>query len=205
MLLKMLDLLECPKCSQTSRLWKLSGELTDSRITNGKVICPNDHSWRVMEEILRFDKIDSDEEMEFLDHPRTGFPKEVNEDERFEFLTTASKIIKSLEIDENALIKIRGNSILFFKFMNDYENKFVIIHPNEGILRQLQESAARKQMYDKMSFIKAHNANLIGPIFSINLFEKYDISDSITISLDSEAEGVIKWQGSHSMLKLKIH
>jgi len=201
MLLKVLDTLECPKCNQTSRLWKLQGEVTETRITNGKVTCPDDHSWQVVEEVLRLDVENSEEEMIFLDHPRTGFPKEVKENERFEFLTVIQDIVKGIDIDSETVIKVRGESILFFKYMKAYDNKFVVVHQNEGILRQLQETAARKQMYNQMSFVRAVNLNLIGEVNSINLFTEPD-SDTVSIILGLSEKGELKWEGSETALRI---
>lgn len=202
MLLKILDLLECPACNKASRIWKLDGEVTETRITNGKVICPEDHSWSVKEEILRFDEQNDGEEMQFLDHPRTGFPKPVGEKERFNFLDSFGNYVKSLEFGEDEIVKLRGDSILFMKYVKDDKPEYIICHPNEGILRQLQETAARKRMYDSMAFVRVNDVNTLGNVISINNFDDEIKNDDIAFLLTKKEKGKVLWEGSKVNLEV---
>ncbi len=201
MILKILDILGCPKCGDASRYWKLQGEVTDTRITNGSVFCKNEHEWNVTEEILRFDNEKSTEEMQFSDHPRTGLPdrKKVMESERLSFLDAFEEAVQSLPFDQHEIIKIAGDPVLFMKYMPSVEKQLLVIYHDEGVLRQLQEIAARKQMYDKMSFVRAKDVNYIGQILSIDVFQEGQ--GTVQLKLGEFGEEYI-WKGERSNLYL---
>ena len=200
MLLQLLDILACPKCGSASRLWKLKGELTDTRITNGEVICPKDHTWIVKEEILRFDEEHSDQPMEFLEHPRTGFPNEVGEQERFDFFDVYENAINNVGFETEDIVVVTGDPILFMKYLKEQQqSRFIIAYPDEGTLRQLQETAARKRMYDQMAFVKAENVGYIGNVKSIHLLDK-NTAPGKNIILVKEPVGEVLWTGEETSL-----
>jgi len=183
-------------------LWNLKGEVTDDRITNGEVICPNDHVWIVKEEILRFDTEKSDEPMEFLDHPRTGFPKAVDEQERFDFLDEFQELVSNLQFNEEDIVKICGDPILFLKYLKKQTARFLVVYPDEGTLRQLQEIAARKRMYDQMAFIRADDVGALNMITGLHVFDSKPEADiEILLKKDETIQPV--WSGNQVDLIFK--
>jgi hypothetical protein len=183
----------------------MEGDLTDKRIANGVVTCPDDHSWQISEEILRFDKEKSDEPMQYNERPRTGFPGEVEEQERLEFLPSLQEFVEGLHFEDDQLIKITGDAILFLKYLSNNNANFLIVNTDEGILRQLQEIAARKRMYDQMSFIRAEDINLIGSVNTIQLFpSSIDQKLTNTLFIGFIDQGREIWAGEDVVLRAHL-
>ena len=207
MLQKHLDILECPVCKAAKRLWTITeGDLTDVRIANGKISCPQGHVWQVTEDVLRMDREKSEEEMIFNDRPLTGFPSEPTENERGEFLMEFDKLTTEfVKFSEKPLI-VKGNSVLFFKYMPTNEREIIVVHPEEGVLRQIQELVARKMMYSNVSFIRSEDAQFI-PIgsYTIHIFPK-DLTnieaDDFVATLNPTMQGETYWTGESSSLIL---
>ncbi len=202
MLLEILDKLECPVCGENIDPNKLEGDMTEIRIVDGLVNCYNSHSWQVREEVLRFDQENSDEEMQLLDYDKTGFPSTemVGEMERGEFLTKFNEYVDSFPMDNDQILKVSGSSILFFKYLKENNRKIIVTHPNEGILRQIQVLAVRKQIYNNMAFIRAYDATLNSSVNNLYLFfKKEDVpelnEDDIAIIFDQSLDGEIIWTG----------
>jgi len=207
MLKKHLDLLECPVCQAAKRLWTISeGDLTDTRIANGKISCPQGHIWQITEDILRMDNEKSEEEMIFNDRPLTGFPSEPTENERGEFLMAFEKLtIEFVKFSDKPLI-VKGNSVLFFKYMQNNEREIIVVHPHEGVLRQIQELVARKMMYNQISFIRSEDAQFI-PIdsYTLHVFPKNTDNlkaDDFAATLNPTMQGETYWTGESSSLVL---
>ncbi len=207
MLLRYIDVLECPTCKATARLWKIQGDLTDTRMANGTITCPNDHSWNVTEDVLRMDKENSDEDMIFNDHPLTGFPKSITESDRGSFLIAFEEYIDNFIRNSDKTLVVKGNSILFFKYIPSVDRDIIVIHPDEGILRQIQELVAKKRMYDKLSCIRADNAALLGDFVYLNFFP--DENELLNMKrgekafiLDPEMPGEEIWAGINASLKI---
>lgn len=208
MLLHVLDKITCPTCKDDSRLWKMEGDITELRIVDGTITCPNNHIWKIREEILRFDKESSDEEMQLLDYDKTGFPSTelVGEQERADFLAKLNEYVFTMELIPDELLKVTGSSILFFKYLKENSCKILVVHPDEGILRQLQVIVARKQLYHNMAFIRCDDVDMLGAGRSIYLFQDPDNlpplkSNDIALVLDQSNKGTDLWTGSHASLR----
>jgi uncharacterized protein YbaR (Trm112 family) len=207
MLKKHLDLLECPICQEAKRLWTISeGDLTDTRIANGKITCPQGHVWKITEDILRMDKESSVEEMIFNDRPLTGFPSEPTEGERGYFLMEFEKLTTEfIKFSDKPLI-VKGNSVLFFKYVPTSEREIIVVHPDEGVLRQIQELVAKKMIYNQISFIRSEDAQFI-PIDSntIHIFPESTKNmkpEDFVATLDPTMQGETYWTGESSSLIL---
>lgn len=207
MLLKVLDGLTCPKCQSASKIWKLEGDVSDTRVADAKAICPQDHIWQVREEILRFDSEKSDEDMIFLDHDRTGFPKEVGELERGDFLFKIEDYFENIKFDSQHVL-IKGEPILYFKYMKPGDQQLITVYPNEGILRQLQVLAVKKQFYSNASFIRAKDASMLGDVSKLVIFQKVEDNKDLNKGdrvlqfkkKEESAKGKIIWEGEKTFL-----
>lgn len=168
--------------------------MTDERLVNGSITCLEGHIWKVVNEILRFDEEDNNEEMKFLDHPLTGFPKDVSEEERLEFLRTYENEITNLTFNQNRITLLQGDPILFFRYLRSQDSVFVISNPDEGILRQLQEVAVQKMMYSNMAFVKSITVELDTDVDRINLFNE-KTNGYLNYHLTKDSIGRVLWQG----------
>ncbi|MHA2033110.1 MAG: hypothetical protein ACW99A_22655 [Candidatus Kariarchaeaceae archaeon] len=153
MLIEHLNLIPCPICKETYT-WNIDGITHDDRIIEGTVTCGNDHKWNVTQEILRLDKENSSESIVYSDREQTGFPKFVLEHERSDFLDFIEEYFISITFDKNELI-ISGDAILYYRYSKHETLKPMIVHENEGILRQLHEMAVQKRMHNNHSFIRS--------------------------------------------------
>jgi hypothetical protein len=206
MLLKILKKLACPLCNEPQN-WQINGDLTEVRIVDGVVTCKNSHSWQVREEILRFDQQNSDEEMQFLDRDKTGFPSTelVPELERGNFLTKFNEYVDSFPLDTLVLLKVTGPSILFFKYIRENQRPILVVNPDEGVLRQIQVLAARKQIYKNMSFIRAEDANLSSRTNSLRFYFSAGSNPTLNkedtaILFDTGGKGTIIWKSEEMSL-----
>jgi len=210
MLLELLDQVACPRCGSSPRLWKLEGDFTQERMANGNVKCPEEHSWKVAEEVLRFDKEENDSEMEFPDRPKTGFPKIgfVSEEERGSFLREFGLFIGEYIRSSTSPLVIFGNSILLFKYIPATERKIIVVNQDESNLRQIQEMAAKKLIYKFVSVIKGSILNLIGKdinVFHSLVLEKQldSLNDGDTaLYFTKEGDETALWRGkNYSLMK----
>jgi uncharacterized protein YbaR (Trm112 family) len=207
MLLDILDMLTCPICKNEQSIWKMEGNVTNTRIVDGKITCPSSHTWQVREEVLRLDREISDEDMLLLDHEKTGFPPvdKVGELERGDFLEKFNNYVASFPFASNKLLKITGSPILFFNYIKENPQKILVIHPDEGILRQIQVMAAKKQIYNNMSFVRAKDVELLGANRCLHLFE--DVSslqklskNEIALAFGKQEDGNPIWNGERMSL-----
>ncbi|MHA2089244.1 MAG: hypothetical protein ACW98K_00170 [Candidatus Kariarchaeaceae archaeon] len=207
MLLQILDKITCPICKDESRRWEIEGDMTELRIVDGTVTCPNNHVWQVREEVLRFDKENSDEEMQLLDYDKTGFPLTtlVGELERADFLAKLNEYITTMELFPDELLKVTGSSILFFKYLEENSSKILVVYPDEGILRQIQVIVSRKQIYNNMAFVRSDDVDLVADGRSIYLFQDPNNlslkSNDIALVLDQSDKGINLWNGELASLK----
>ncbi len=185
MLMKYIDTVLCPIC-KASRLWKLDADFTDERIATGTVTCQNDHNWYVQEEVFRLDRENSDEEMIFLDHPITGFPPQIDEKVRGDFMIAFSRYVREyVESSEEPLIII-GSPVLFMKYLPETNRDLIIINSSEGILRQVQEIASSKRLYKQVSVIRAENVE-----FLLANAQRIYIFDGVPETLDKNETGLL--------------
>jgi len=204
----MLDLVACPRCGSSPRLWKLEGDFTEERMANGIISCPEDHKWNVTEEVLRFDKEKNEEPMQFPDRPKTGFPetKYVSEEERGGFLSDFGVFVASFMKESDNPLVLYGNSILFFKFIPPTERLILVVNPEEETLREIQELSAKKLIYKNVSSIKATMINILGKdieILHLLIDEKQvdSLNDGdIVLYFSKEGEENAIWKGGTTSL-----
>lgn len=144
----------CPICN--IREWSFDGYKTDTRFVDGKLRCTDGHNFRITQDIVRFDKENSNEEMIFLDHELTGYPKEVNEEDRLSFLEALENSLQTLQLSSKTL-QVFGNPILFFRFVKPFDNPCLIMDEDEGILRQVQNQIVQRQMFQNSGFVRSSN------------------------------------------------
>lgn len=197
MKIKFLSWIGCPKCKNSN--WSFEGDFDEKQITNGSIICKKGHKWNVSEEILRFDKEHSDEPMQFLNHPLTGFPKEVTEDERGEFLDSLSKFIQKFSKKSDMVIYIEGNPILYFNYMQTTSRYLIVANKDEGLLRQIQEMASKKLMYQNLICIKADKVDIANPhLEKLSIF-KYTTKNKPksynVLSFEKDTKENVIWSG----------
>ena len=63
MIFENLNLVKCPLCKNSIK-WDYNGEFTEGsvkRLTNGEIVCDENHTWTICEEILRIDNQKSNE------------------------------------------------------------------------------------------------------------------------------------------------
>lgn len=206
MLMKYIDALACPVCKAT-RLWKLDGDFTDERMATGKVICPNKHTWYVQEEVMRLDEENSDEDMQFLNHPLTGFPTEIDEKARGEFLIALRKFVEDFVQKEDTPLVLLGSPILFMKYLPQTERDIIIVNSSEGILRQVQEIAVSKRLYKQVSAIRAENVDLQIPnaqmIYVFDEIPENLGSNEHALLLERDPSANIIWEDNDSILMKK--
>ena len=142
----------CPICKM--REWSFDGYHTDARYVDGTLECSNKHTFRITQDIVRLDKENSDEQMKFLDHELTGYPKEVSEEDRLSFLEALENSLQNLQLSSKPLL-VFGNPILFFRFVKSFENSFLVMDENEGTLRQVQNQVVQHQMFQNSGFVRS--------------------------------------------------
>lgn len=203
MLLKYIDAITCPVC-KASRLWKLDGDITDDRMANGKVVCKNNHVWLVTEEVFRLDQENAEEDMQFLNHPLTGFPKGIEEKVRGNFLQAFQKYVEEFVNKSDEPLVLIGSAILFIKYIPSTEREILIINSSEGILRQIQEITASKRMYKQSSMIRAENIDLLLPnaqvLYLFDQNPKKLNKNETVIMVERDAEASIIWEEDDSIL-----
>ncbi len=201
MIFENLNLVKCPLCKNRTK-WDYNGEFTEGsvkRLTNGEIVCDENHTWTICEEILRIDNQKSNENMVYYDTLKTGFPKEVTEIERTNFINQFRNFANNLELENNRNYQIYGDMILFLKYVNIIAESIVIVNKDEKVLRQLQEIAVNKRIYDKCSFLRSDYDDLIIEGININLFLP-KLRQGYNFIFSDDEKGEIIWQGKNKKL-----
>ena len=201
MIFETLNLVKCPLCKNSTK-WNYEGEFTQGlvkRLTNGEIVCDDSHTWTICEEILRIDNQKSNENMIYYDTLKTGFPKEVTEIERTNFINKFRKFTNNLTLESNRNYQIYGDTILFLKYVNIIAESIVIVNKDEKVLRQLQEIAVNKRVYDKCSFLRSNYDDLIIEGTHINLFLP-ELRQGYNFIFTDDEKGEIIWQGKNKNL-----
>ena len=201
MIFENLNLVKCPLCKNNIK-WDYNGEFTEGsvkRLTNGEIVCDENHTWTICEEILRIDNQKSTENMIYYDTLKTGFPKEVTEIERTNFINQFRNFANNLELENNRNYQIYGDTILFLKYVNIIAESIVIVNKDEKVLRQLQEIAVNKRIYDKCSFLRSDYDNLIIEGININLFLP-KLRQGHNFIFSDDEKGEIIWQDKNKKL-----
>ena len=201
MIFENLNLVKCPLCKNNTK-WDYNGEFTEGsvkRLTNGEIVCDENHTWTICEEILRIDNQKSNENMIYYDTLKTGFPKEVTEIERTNFINQFRNFTNNLELENNRNYQIYGDTILFLKYVNINAESIVIVNKDEKVLRQLQEIAVNKRIYDKCSFLRSDYDDLIIEGININLFLP-KLRQGHNFIFSDDEKGEIIWQGKNKNL-----
>lgn len=163
MRLKILDLLVCPECAKEneppSRKYSIQGDFNENKVFDGFVKCPKDHKWQVRDELLKFDKIATDEFLYSIGDIEYGevdrYPSEVeNQEEKFTELVRESV---EIAIEQGKVIGIHGSPIVFLQTIESISQPILVVNPDERILRKCQEIAAKKGFYDYLSVVKAES------------------------------------------------
>jgi len=206
MLIEHLNLLPCPVCKQLYT-WSIDGLTQENRVIEGKVTCGNGHSWKVVQEILRFDKEESLEDIVYSDREKTGYPKQVGEQERFAFLDSIGSYFKSIKFNHKYVL-VSGEPVLLYRYLEDKSKHYITTYDDEGVLRQLHETAVGNRMHENHSFIRSQigiqtditNKLIIFPKKRVNSIpEKSLILQFIPIS--EETKGKIIWIGEKYKLE----
>lgn len=206
MLIEHLNLISCPVC-QLSKTWTVDGAIHENRVINGTVKCQNDHKWNVSQEILRFNKEDSSEAIIYSDVEKTGYPTQVTELERSNFLDFIGPYFKALEFNTQYIL-VSGEPILFFRYLEDRSKNYISTYNDEGILRQLHEMAVRRRIYEKHSFIRSKNRITAESTNQLITFPKMKFKklpeNSMVlqfIPISEETKGKIIWTGEKYKLE----
>lgn len=206
MLIDHLNLLPCPVCNQ-SYTWTIDGITHENRIVEGIVKCGNGHSWKVTQEILRLDKENSSEEIIYSDREKTGYPSQVTEQERSAFLDFIGNYFKSLKFNKEHVV-ISGESILFYRYLEDKSKQYITTYEDEGVLRQLHETAVRKRTHENHSFIRSKTGVITESSNQLIVFPKMRIKEEIENSLiiqfipiSEDTIGKIIWTGEKYKLE----
>ncbi len=205
MLHRHLSTIKCPICKSNDR-WDLTGSSNEHHITDGVISCNNNHKWCVKQEILRLDKENSDEAIIYSERELTGYPKEVSELERSEFLDFIEQYFKNIKFAKETVVVI-GNSILFYRFLSNLETNFVTVMNDEKLLRQLHEITVQKRLHNNHSFIRANTIDAS----SANLLYLFQNTNDINLnpgdvliqfnSNQNEPQGTILWMGQKYFLE----
>ena len=201
MIFENLNLVKCPLCKNSTK-WDYNGEFTEGlvkRLTNGEIVCDENHTWTICEEILRIDNQKSNENMIYYDTLKTGFPKEVTEIERTNFINQFRNFANNLELENNRNYQIYGDTILFLKYVNIIAESIVIVNKDEKVLRQLQEIAVNKRIYDKCSFLRSDYDDITIEGININLFLP-KLRQGYNFIFSDDEKGEIIWQGKNKKL-----
>ncbi|MCE7737571.1 MAG: hypothetical protein GPJ54_21960 [Candidatus Heimdallarchaeota archaeon] len=206
MLIDHLNLLPCPVCKQ-SYTWTVDGVTHENRVVDGIVKCGNGHSWKVTQEILRLDKENSSEDIIYSDREKTGYPKEVSEQERLTFLEFLDGYFGSLQFGSDCVI-VSGESILFYRYLKDSSNQYITTYEDEGVLRQLHETAVRKRTHETHSFVRSEAVVTSESANQLIVFPKMRIKSKLEnsliiqfIPLSAESNGKIIWTGEKYKLE----
>ena len=158
MLHKHLLNIKCPVCKSREK-WNSEGSSNEYHLTDGIISCNNNHKWIIKQELLRLDNENSDEEIIYHEREMTGYPKEVNESERIEFLEFLAVYFKKLVFSRDTVV-VYGEPILFYRFFNKIEITIITVNKNEKLLRQLHETIVRKRLHNTHSFIRTDIVNV---------------------------------------------
>ncbi|MCY3413647.1 MAG: hypothetical protein INQ03_18535 [Candidatus Heimdallarchaeota archaeon] len=206
MLMKYIDAIKCPVCKE-SRLWKIDGDFTDDRMIEGKVTCKNGHRWIVKEEVWRLDKEGAEEDMQFLGHSLTGFPSQIKETVRGDFLVSMKLTVEEYVKSSDKPLFILGSPILFLKYLPTTEREIVVVNESEGILRQAQEIAVSKRIYKQLSCIRATEVDSLLPeaervyVFDNVPDELQNNDTAFLVERDPNAE--VLWEGEECIFMKK--
>ena len=206
MLIDHLNLLLCPECKQ-SYSWTVDGVTHENRVIEGNVTCGNGHSWKVTQEILRLDKQDSSEEIIYPDREKTGYPNQVSESERSTFLGFIDSYFGSIKLDSEHVI-VSGEPILFYRYLKDKSKQYITTYDDEGILRQLHESAVRNRIHEDHSFVRSKTGIKTESADQLIVFPKMRIKSGPVNSLiiqfipiSEESNGKVIWTGEKYKLE----
>ncbi|MFV2014597.1 MAG: hypothetical protein ACC656_04175 [Candidatus Heimdallarchaeota archaeon] len=206
MLIEHLNLLPCPVCNEFYT-WSVDGITHENQVLEGKVTCGNGQSWKVVQEILRFDKEESSEDIIYSDREKTGYPKQVREQERLPFLDFIDSYFKSIKFDHKYVL-VSGEPVLLYRYLEDKSKHYITIYDDEGVLRQLHETAVGNRMHENHSFIRSQmgiqtditNKLIIFPKRRVNSIPAKSLILQF-IPISEETKGKIIWTGEEYKLE----
>ncbi|RMG32015.1 MAG: hypothetical protein D6732_13975 [Methanobacteriota archaeon] len=194
MRLRILDLLVCPKCADEtepfSRKYSIQGDFNETKIFDGFVKCPKGHKWQVRDELLKFDKISTDDFLYAVGDIEYGevnkFPTEIEGLEK-DFINL-NREAASLALNQKKLIAVRGSPLIFLESLENVDRPIIIINPDEKVLRQCQEIAAKNGFFDYLSVVKANAVTYSDPsrIFEISIIEDAGMASIQIIKKDEK-------------------
>lgn len=205
MLHRHLSNIKCPICKLSDN-WDLEGSSNDYHVSDGVISCKNNHKWCVKQEVLRMDNENSNEDIIYFEREMTGYPKQVNELERSEFLDFIEQYFRNLNFTKETVV-IFGDPILFFRFLSELKIDFITVTNDERILRQLHETTVQKRLHNNHSFIRADTLE----VSSANLLYLFQNIKDINLnpgdvliqfnSNQNEPQGTILWMGKKYFLE----
>ncbi|MDH5403597.1 MAG: hypothetical protein OEZ01_05770 [Candidatus Heimdallarchaeota archaeon] len=177
MYIHLIDNINCLICGSSQ--WVVEGNILDEYVTNGSITCLNLDNFIIQDNILYLGNNLPQKNTRYQDYSITGYPKEVNDNERSEFLSNLNEIMDKL-IGENLKVVFFGESYLFFEYLKKDIDVIYFIHHDETYLKHIYEMAINKQVHRKIVLVCSDMFTIVESLPKYYFFPKDKNSEELT-------------------------